>query len=81
VLRYRIKECAGRRGYSMRRLAYEAHISESRLRQLANNRPGLANVTVRTLERIAGELQVTLSDLIEPVSLSTVPERPSEAEW
>lgn len=74
MARYRIKEAVQRRGTTLKRLADEARLSESRLRAIANNR--VADVTVGTLERIAAELGIPLKDVFEQSSLDEVPTIP-----
>jgi transcriptional regulator with XRE-family HTH domain len=72
MARYQIKEVAASKGISLRRLANISRLNEARLRRLANNK--LENVTVRTLEIIAGNLGVPFKDVFEPATLEEVPE-------
>ncbi len=74
MARYQIGKVAAERGMTIYRLARVAKVNEARLRLLVNNK--LKNVTVGTLEHIAIALDVPLSEVFEPTSLSEVPQRP-----
>lgn len=71
VARYQVKEVAASRGFTLKRLADEADLSESRVRAIANNR--VPDVTVGTLERIAATLAAPFGSLFEKASLDEVP--------
>lgn len=71
VAEYRVKEAAQERGYTLHRLAEETGMSEPRLRAIANNR--VPNVTIRTLELIASQLQVPLRDIFTRESWDSIP--------
>lgn len=77
MARYQIKEVAKQQGYTLRRLADEAKLSEARLRAIANNR--VSDVTVGTLERVAAQLGIPLKDVFERASLDEVPTIPTHA--
>jgi DNA-binding Xre family transcriptional regulator len=71
MARYQIKQVAANQGYTLKRLADEASLSEARLRAIANNR--VNDVTVGTLERIAAQLGVPFGDVFEQKSLDEIP--------
>ncbi len=76
MARYQIKEIARKQGMSLKRIAAQGGLSETRLRDLANNR--LDNVTVRFLEVVAATTRVPLRDLFDPASLNEVPTLPEK---
>ncbi|MEI2436118.1 helix-turn-helix domain-containing protein [Priestia megaterium] len=77
----KIKNLRLKQGYSMTRLAEEAHISKSYLCHLEK---GLnSNPSLKMLDKIASSLHTTIDYLIDPeISIETVPLKPDvDKEW
>jgi DNA-binding Xre family transcriptional regulator len=64
--RFKVKEAARSRGYSMYKLQQASGVDIRTLRILYRNPPG-ASVTTSTLDRIATTLQVDISELVESI--------------
>lgn len=74
MARYRIKEMAQSRGWTVKMLARRANVDERRLELIADN---LApNVTVGTLERVAAAARCPFREVFEVSSLDEVPNVP-----
>lgn len=74
MARYRIKEVAEEYNISLRTIAIRGGLSETRVRDVANNR--VQNVTVRFLEVIAAIVGCPLGEVFDPGSLREVPTLP-----
>ncbi|NEW01022.1 helix-turn-helix domain-containing protein [Priestia aryabhattai] len=77
----KIKNLRLKQGYSMTRLAEEAHISKSYLCHLEKNLN--SNPSLKMLDKIASSLHATIDYFIDPeVSIETVPLKPNlNNEW
>ena len=60
---FRIKEAAAQHGLSLRQLARQSGVSESRVRMLANNRQA-RGVNLETLQKLAAVLHIRVSELL-----------------
>jgi len=76
MARYRITDVAQERNISLKTIAARGGVSETRLRDVANNR--VKNVTVRFLEVVAATVGCPFGDLFEPSTLAEVPVLPIE---
>jgi transcriptional regulator with XRE-family HTH domain len=75
MARYRIKDVAQERNISLRAIAVRGRLSETRVRDVANNR--VDNVTVRFLEAIAAGIGCPFGEIFEPSTLAEVPSFPT----
>jgi len=78
MARYRIKDVAQERNMSLKTIATRGGLSDTRLRDVANNR--VKNVTVRFLEVVAATVGCPFGELFEPSTLAEVPVLPAEEE-